>query len=449
VNGRKGGLDIMKNESSFGPVRASWRRNFAGRGMIFALVPVFASAAVMAASCAAPEEGTIVLGDAPEAAAPSVPLLPSPTTGDASIDGEPASTFEPEKVLGCIGTTCPAPYATCPSATGKGEYTCGVNLLTDSNNCGACGNVCPGATVFGTLRMTTQCVDGKCQRECANPTTSYDFRDCNGRVDDGCEVDAKSDLENCGTCGNKCPEGTDRCVDGQCGCPGGMTYCGCPLGLPVCGTRACKDTSSDNDNCGGCGNKCSAPDAGPLPPNMEYGCVASQCGQPRCKSGWADCDGTTDPNGCETNVAADPNNCGGCGKKCGPDQVCIVPSSGTPTCACAKGETLCSSTREGLFCTDLLMDASNCGVCGYACPGSTLPSSHGFPKCGQGFCSYECEEGWGDCDSNPSNGCETNLMVNTGNCGACGNRCDTSAGQPCIDGKCLMVECDGGLVVTK
>ncbi len=378
---------------------------------------------------------------------------PSFTIPDAGADADADGAIsEPEKVLACIGTECPFPYATCLTTTGKGDYTCGVNLLTDSNNCGECGNVCPGIAVFDTLRMATQCVDGKCQRECASPSERYDFKDCNGRVDDGCEVDVKSDLANCGVCGNKCPKGTDACVDGQCGCPNGMTYCGCPGGGSACGLQACKDTPWDNDNCGACGNKCKVPpDAGPLLSNMEYGCVAGECGKPKCKSLRADCDKEPE-NGCETNLASDPNNCGRCGVACEAGQLCALPYSLKPFCACAEGETLCSDLRVGVACTSLLSDPNNCGACGNVCPGSDpigIPGTHGFATCRKGFCGYECEDGWADCDSDLSNGCETNLMVNTGNCGACGNRCDIAAGQPCIDGKCLMVECDGGVEVPK
>ncbi len=417
------------------------------RRLVGALVMSALCGAAASAACANPVDDRVVLGtpDAepnPEPEKPS-PVFTSPDPGpDADTD---ASIPEPEKILACIGTECPYPYATCPSDTGTDDYKCGINLLTDSNNCGACGNVCPARAVFGTLNMATRCVDGKCERECANPNNYFDYRDCNGRVDDGCEIEVKTDLDNCGACGHKCPAGTDTCADGNCGCPAGLTYCGCSGPFPAnCTLGAqCLDVTSDSNNCGACGRKCKAPaDAGAPPANMEYGCVASQCEQLRCKKGFADCDGKEE-NGCEVNLATDASNCGQCGTKCGPGQVCLKPGSDPPACGCDTGETLC-----GNACTDLLKDPYNCGVCGHTCPGSILSKNHGFLTCNQGFCGYGCEDGWADCDSNPVNGCETNLMVNAGNCGACGNRCDTAAGQPCIRGECLRVECDAG-VVTK
>ncbi len=364
------------------------------------------------------------------------PFVPSQ---DAAVDAPP-----PELEL-CVGTECPWPYATCPSSTGNNDYICGVDLRSDSNNCGACGHVCPGASTFGVLNMTTRCVEGKCQRECSPaasgvPPIYVDFRDCNGDVNDGCEADAKNDLDNCGACGIVCPPG-DHCVDGKCGCPTGMIYCG----PPRTGAKACKDPSLDNDNCGGCGVKCKDPaDAGTPPPNMAYGCVDAQCGELKCKNGWLDCDGVVDPNGCETNIT-DVNNCGGCGVKCAAGERCVVPTFGSPYCGCASGETFCNTPSAGQICADLTRDTKNCGACGYVCPGSVTAGNHGFPKCQQGFCDYQCEPGYADCDNNTGNGCETNLMVNTGNCGTCGHRCDASTGQPCIEGKCLMVECDAGI----
>lgn len=405
--------------------------------LAFALAGILASA-----SCANPVDERVVLGTPDGALEAGAQEAPTFTNVDAAADATADLEIPaPPKTLACIGTECPWPYATCPSATGNDDYLCGVDLRNDPNNCGACGNVCPASTTFGLLNMTTRCVAGKCQRECNSVTSYFDYRDCNGDVNDGCEADAKNDLDNCGSCGNVCPPGTDHCVDGKCGCQPGMIYCGVALD----GAKACKDPTTDNANCGGCGIKCTTPaDAGAPPPNMEYGCVEAQCGQARCKSGFQDCDGVIDPNGCETNIT-DVNNCGGCGAKCAAGETCVVPKSGAPYCGCGTGETLCVNTADGAVCTDLSLDTKNCGACGNVCLGSSGGLNQGYPRCRQGFCSYDCEEGWADCDGNTVNGCETNLMVNTGNCGACGHRCDAAKGQPCIDGQCLMVECDGGV----
>lgn len=49
--------------------------------------------------------------------------------------------------------------------------------------------------------------------------------------------------------------------------------------------------------------------------NADAACVAGTCGISMCSDGFDDCD-MMSPNGCESPVAADPLNCGGCGMVC-------------------------------------------------------------------------------------------------------------------------------------
>src|SRR4029079_4796101 len=80
--------------------------------------------------------------------------------------------------------------------------------------------------------------------------------DCDGIVDNG--FDLQHDVNNCGTCGHQCfaPHATSICANGQSGilaCAPGFSVCsGCP-------TDGCEvQTSSDPNNCGGCGIQCAA-----------------------------------------------------------------------------------------------------------------------------------------------------------------------------------------------
>ena len=50
----------------------------------------------------------------------------------------------------------------------------------------------------------------------------------------------------------------------------------------------------------------------------------------------------------------------------------------------------------------------NCGACGRAC--RTAPNEQTTCQAG-GLCSLTCLPGWGDCDGNLTNGCETDLFV--------------------------------------
>ena len=49
----------------------------------------------------------------------------------------------------------------------------------------------------------------------------------------------------------------------------------------------------------------------------------------------------------------------------------------------------------------------------------------------------DCDYGWGDCDGDPANGCETSLHT-IANCGECGNHCPD--GHKCEQGNCVELE---------
>jgi hypothetical protein len=59
--------------------------------------------------------------------------------------------------------------------------------------------------------------------------------------------------------------------------------------------------------------------------------------------------------------------------------------------------------------------------------------------CVSGACQVTCSAGFANCDGNAANGCETALMTDTRNCGACGVICGLCAdGSPqrCNAGVC-------------
>ena len=361
-----------------------------------------------------------------DAGPPQTSFTPPPDADDASSSDGGAESALPL----CISTECPAPYATCGDSP---AFLCATNLQTDRENCGACGVTC-GAFVQG-LNMAGRCVDGKCAFECVKLGASGNFRDCNGVLDDGCETDVTWDAANCGQCGNQCPPGVD-CFEGKCGCPQGKVVC----------NGVCIDVRNDPENCGACGNVCEdPPDAcDPMPKSAFYTCAEGKCGQLVCLGRTADCNKDLGvgcaSDGCETNLRNDPNNCGGCGIVCAPDQECRDQGNG-PECIdkCEKsGMADCPSG-----CRDLRSDPQNCGACGNVCPAGNV---HQSSACKKGVCTLECEPGFADCNGNPLDGCEVNLRANPGNCGACGNECDLAAGQPCIEGKCAMGPCDAGEV---
>jgi hypothetical protein len=165
-----------------------------------------------------------------------------------------------------------------------GLQRCGevcVDLQTDTDNCGACGTLCPVAP------ETYNCEGGVCI-----PPSCAPLVNCGGLCDD-----LLTSSINCGACGISCPEGT-TCLAGECGQPGGG---GCLVGLTMC-AGVCVDLNSDPANCGACGVDC-AQSGGT--------CVGGACVLPIvCAAGLTDCGGVC------VDVQSDAANCGACGVVC-------------------------------------------------------------------------------------------------------------------------------------
>ena len=349
---------------------------------------------------------------------------PAPRVNESSTPSFEADASSPEASSTpaglCPSNTCPDGRTTCPN----NPFPCAVDLLSDDDNCGACGRHCPRDEAYKTnFGSVTRCIEGKCARICNDG-----WADCNGRPEDGCETRIVADKNNCGGCGVTC---ADVCTNGSCGCPNGQTYCAEP--------KSCNYLDTDNTNCGTCGNVC--PDVPQPPPawNAVRGCNGGQCATLACNWGRLDCNGDLGDeagNGCETNADNDPNNCGACGNVCDPGQSCL-----NATCLCPAGSVLCLSK-----CVQLDDDIDNCGACGNRCIGErTAPGAvelRGQPTCEGGVGGYECAQDWGDCDGDVVTGCETNFLDDPLNCGGCGIRCVGIEGQACINGQCAMKPCD-------
>jgi serine/threonine protein kinase len=144
-------------------------------------------------------------------------------SGSKSCDGACVSVDSPEH--GCGGEGCSA--CNVSNATARcnqlgrcdvavchkgfedcdedGKNGCEINVRTDPDHCGSCARRCPplfhAERGCGDVCTIWRCLGG--------------FRDCNGRVDDGCEVDALNDQRNCGHCGHACPR-AQKCHRGEC-----------------------------------------------------------------------------------------------------------------------------------------------------------------------------------------------------------------------------------------
>ena len=354
----------------------------------------------------------------------------APERPGVSFASEDASVATPETGLRsyCASNQCPPGHTTCPSS----QFLCDVDLRRDLNNCGECGNRCPSSYMDKYV-----CVEGRCLLSC----TANQALDCDGVPDNGCETSPRSN-DNCGYCGNKCPA-DNPCID-----RGNTDYaCGCKQGEINCGGRfPCVDPSYDDANCGACRNACPAHGDGTVeaPPNKYFGCFDGECGKLKCQTFFGDCDALTDltNTGCETRLTTN-DNCGACGRKCEDGTICRLNQLLVPECMCPEGQTLCEGGCLGDLClgacNDLSSDRFNCGACGVRCS-ENVPNAN--EACVYGRCDWSCNAGWGDCNGNRDDGCETNISSDPKNCGGCGIVCDGIAGQACVDGRCMVEPCD-------
>ncbi|MBW2700697.1 MAG: putative metal-binding motif-containing protein [Deltaproteobacteria bacterium] len=146
-------------------------------------------------------------------------------------------------------------------------------------------------------------------------------------------------------------------------------------------------------------------------------------------------------NGCETDLRGNPSHCGACGNTCDPNEICNGLScrcgSTGPDCAGNNTDYCCGTT-----CTDLRSDESNCGGCGTICQ-----TIHGTNTCINATCTPSCDAGWGNCDLNNNNGCETYLWEDDA-CGSscesrpnCNSRIQNASGAFCNEGSCDYAQC--------
>jgi hypothetical protein len=176
--------------------------------------------------------------------------------------------------------------------------------------------------------------------------------------------------------------------------------------------------------------------------NANSACVDGGCVM-LCKPGFADCDHRTS-DGCEVNTNTNSSNCGGCGNVCSTNHDTATCSGGSCVLNCQTGYGDCDQDAGDGCETNLSNTLNDCGTCGNACS-----ANNDVPACMLGICSLSCDVGFADCNQDAGDGCEVNLENNVNNCGACGNACtaSSSAAVSCDAGQCVYT-CLAGYVTT-
>jgi hypothetical protein len=132
-------------------------------------------------------------------------------------------------------------------------------------------------------------------------------------------------------------------------------------------------------------------------------------------------------------IGADATQCGAntlqCSNFCcaeGLVNATTTCNAGTCEVVCNSGFGNCSKNYASGCESNLNNDALHCGSCANSCV-AQMPNAS--VSCQSGTCHLDsCQPNYGNCDNNPSNGCETLLNTNA-NCGGCGQAC--SSGQTC------------------
>jgi hypothetical protein len=145
-----------------------------------------------------------------------------------------------------MGASCVQGSCQCASGTTRCGDAC-VDVKTDVNNCGKCGTTCGGADAGPIMGGGTWgCANGACAIMCPQPK-----KECSGAC-----VDLQTDNDNCGMCGNACAQ-TETCMQGLC-CKTGQKVCNmactdtntdamncgmcgnaCPMNKPYCNQGMC------------------------------------------------------------------------------------------------------------------------------------------------------------------------------------------------------------------
>src|SRR5262249_47309433 len=109
--------------------------------------------------------------------------------------------------------------------------------------------------------------------------------------------------------------------------------------------------------------------------------------------------------------------------------------------ACNAGWGDCNQDPSDGCEANLHTDAGNCGLCGTKC---SFP--HAAAACSDSCYIRSCNFGYDDCNANPADGCELPVLADRNNCGGCNVKCPNAANASngCVNGGCQILGCSKG-----
>jgi hypothetical protein len=204
----------------------------------------------------------------------------TPDALTCSVDCTHLPNVRPGVVVDCRGNQCILPFGAC--LDGFGHCTanpndgCETNFSTASN-CGSCGLRCDG--YYSECKV----VNGShyCGMPCLAPYPDSCAFFC---------VDLQTDMNNCGSCGNYCyqPSAVTICSAGQCT----FVACSDANSADCTADPGCETQLGTSDNCGGCGDKACTLANTLFTCNDGIGCGGAVCapGFANCDVTSADCE---------------------------------------------------------------------------------------------------------------------------------------------------------------